>query len=163
MIAGFGLAQAGSRKFRTRSIMQTGIGLVILGLAGFIITIGTQEGHVTALTLAPTLLAIGLGNGLAMAPFFDLVLSQVDPPELGSASGALTAAQQIGASAGIAILGTIVFTLLGNLAQLTPHAYTRATQIAVAAGAGLALLTALASTRLPRRSHPTESGPSTQN
>ncbi len=90
-----------------------------------------------------------------MAPFFDLVLSQVDHHELGSASGALPAAQQIGASTGIALLGTIVFTVLGDLSPLTPHAYTHATQAAVAAGAGLALLAAIASTQLPPRSRPT--------
>jgi len=152
MILGFGLAQGLATRFRTRSIMQTGTGLVMLGLAGFIVTIGAREDHVTILSMAPALLVIGAGNGLALAPFFDLVLSQVDYHELGSASGALTAAQQIGASAGIAILGTIVFTLLGNLNLLTPDAYTHATQVAVGAGAGLALLAAIASTQLPPRS-----------
>ena len=50
--------------------------------------------------------------GLMMAPFFDLILSGVEPHETGSAAGTLNAVQQLGGSLGIAILGTVFFDIV---------------------------------------------------
>jgi hypothetical protein len=50
--------------------------------------------------------------GLAMAPFFNIVLAGVDDEETGSAAGALTSVQQLGGAFGIAVLGTLFFGLL---------------------------------------------------
>jgi MFS family permease len=52
-----------------------------------------------------------VGMGLAMAPFFNIVLAGVDDEETGSASGALTSVQQLGGAFGIAVLGTVFFDL----------------------------------------------------
>jgi hypothetical protein len=57
---------------------------------------------------------VGLGMGLAMAPFFDIVLAGVEAKETGTAGGALTAIQQLGGALGIAVLGTIFFAALGG-------------------------------------------------
>ena len=70
--------------------------------------------------------------GLAMAPFFNIVLAGVDDEETGSASGALTSVQQLGGAFGIAVLGTIFFALLpgavadhvdGSAAELRTRAH----------------------------------------
>ena len=50
---------------------------------------------------------------MLMAPFFDTVLASVEPHETGSASGTLTAVQQLGSALGIAVLGTIFFSISG--------------------------------------------------
>jgi hypothetical protein len=47
-----------------------------------------------------------------MAPFFDIVLAGVEQHETGSASGTLTAVQQLGGALGIAVLGTVFFDLV---------------------------------------------------
>ena len=59
--------------------------------------------------MIPSLVVVGAGMGLAMAPFFNIVLAGVDDEETGSASGALTSVQQLGGAFGIAVLGTIFF------------------------------------------------------
>jgi hypothetical protein len=69
---------------------------------------------VTPWQLAPALAVTGIGMGLLMAPFFDIVLAGVEPQETGSASGALTAVQQLGGALGIAALGTVFFAVLAG-------------------------------------------------
>jgi EmrB/QacA subfamily drug resistance transporter len=49
----------------------------------------------------------GLGLGLFTVPFFTSALSRVRPHETGSAAGLLNAVQQLGATLGIAVLGTV--------------------------------------------------------
>ena len=49
--------------------------------------------------------------GAALSPLFDFVLAGVEDDEVGSASGVLNAMQQLGGSIGIAVLGTIFFSV----------------------------------------------------
>ncbi|WP_156051561.1 hypothetical protein [Allokutzneria albata] len=78
--------------------MRVGLGLVLVGLAGLTVS----------LTAAP-LLATGIGLGVFTVPFFGNALSGVAPHETGSASGLLNAVQQLGATAGVALLGSVFF------------------------------------------------------
>jgi predicted MFS family arabinose efflux permease len=48
----------------------------------------------------------GVGLGLFTVPFFTTALSRVRPHETGSAAGLLNAVQQLGATLGVAVLGT---------------------------------------------------------
>ena len=61
----------------------------------------------------PELLA-GVGMGAMLAPLFDFVLAGVDDDEVGSASGVLNAMQQLGGAIGIAVIGTIFFSVAGR-------------------------------------------------
>ena len=79
-----------------------------LGAGGLLVVLETA-GQVTVWAMSPALVVAGLGMGAAMAPFFDIVLAGVEPQETGSASGALTAVQQLGGSFGVALLGTVFF------------------------------------------------------
>ncbi len=56
--------------------------------------------------IGPELL-IGLGVGFVVAPLFGLVLNAVTDEEVGSGSGVVNAVQQLGASLGVAVLGTV--------------------------------------------------------
>lgn len=65
--------------------------------------------------------------GLLMAPFFGIVLAGVERHETGSASGTMTAAQQLGSALGVAVLGTLFFGLLGgHVAGATSASATKA-------------------------------------
>ncbi|TDD02059.1 MFS transporter [Nonomuraea deserti] len=64
---------------------------------------------VTPWRLVPSLLVAGLGSSLMMGPFFALSLADVEPHEMGTATGALSALQQGGSSVGAALLGTVFF------------------------------------------------------
>jgi len=91
-------------------IMAIGFGLIIgaLTLSG----LDTQPWQ-----LVPGLLVLGLGMGSVMGLMFTVTLKDVDSAHAGSASGTLSAIQQVGGAIGIAIVGVIFFgALSGNAA-----------------------------------------------
>lgn len=79
-------------------VMRAGLGLVLVGLSGIAVSV----------TVVP-LFVTGIGLGLFTVPFFGNALSGVAPSETGSASGLLNAVQQLGATVGVALLGTVYF------------------------------------------------------
>ncbi|GAA2864580.1 hypothetical protein GCM10020220_062340 [Nonomuraea rubra] len=70
--------------------MQIGTVVMAAGAAVLALTIHLAGIDVGAWQLAPGLALVGVGMGLTMAPFFDIVLAGVEPHETGSASGTLT-------------------------------------------------------------------------
>ncbi len=113
MIIGFGVAQAIVQKLGRR-LIHIGTVIMAAGIAGMVLTLNVAGIGVTPWQLAPTLIVAGIGMGLNMSPFFDIVLAGVEPHETGSASGTLTAIQQLGSALGVAVLGTVFFGLLGG-------------------------------------------------
>jgi EmrB/QacA subfamily drug resistance transporter len=112
MIVGFGIAQAVARF--GRAVLQAGALVMALGVFGVWLTLDTAGSGVGPWQLLPSLLVTGIGMGLLMAPFFDIVLASVEQHETGSASGTMTAVQQLGGAFGVALLGTVFFGLLGG-------------------------------------------------
>jgi EmrB/QacA subfamily drug resistance transporter len=113
MIIGFIVASAGLSAKLGRGLLHLGLAVMAAGtalFAGILFAVGT--GGASPWQLAPALAVVGFGMGLMMAPFFDLILSGVEPHETGSAAGTLNAVQQLGASLGIAILGTVFFNIV---------------------------------------------------
>jgi EmrB/QacA subfamily drug resistance transporter len=111
-IVGFGLAAAGLTVKLGRRLLQLGTVIMLVATAGFAYTVWLAGSGINPYQMIPSLLFLGIGMGLAMAPFFNIVLAGVDDHETGSASGALTSVQQLGGAFGIAVLGTIFFALL---------------------------------------------------
>jgi Major Facilitator Superfamily len=112
MIGGFGIAQAVRKLGRT--VIHGGIVVMAGGVACIVLTLHLAGADVTPWQLIPALVLTGLGMGTLMAPFFDIVLAGVETHETGSASGALTAVQQLGSALGVAVLGTLFFGLIGG-------------------------------------------------
>ncbi|GAA3885835.1 hypothetical protein GCM10022243_58310 [Saccharothrix violaceirubra] len=125
-----------------RPVLQ--VGAVVMA-AGIVVVLTEVDGAVTGWSLAPGLAVCGLGMGLLIAPFFDIVLAGVTLPMVGSASGVLNAVQQLGGAAGVAVLGTVFFTRFeaGDQAGAL-HAVLWST-------AALLLVTAVLAFALPRR------------
>ncbi|HVW43868.1 MAG TPA: MFS transporter [Amycolatopsis sp.] len=115
-------------------MMRAGLALVLAGLAGIAVSV----------TVVP-LLMTGVGLGLFTVPFFGNALSGVGPHETGSASGLLNAVQQLGATVGVALLGTVFF-----------HAGTRTTVLVaiVLVAAVLALTVPMLAPRRPELDSP---------
>ncbi|MCK2244611.1 MULTISPECIES: MFS transporter [unclassified Crossiella] len=88
-------------------VMRLGLGLVLVGLAGLAIS----------LTAVP-LLITGIGLGVFTVPFFGNALAGVTAHETGSAAGLLNAVQQLGATIGVALLGTVFFGAGAHLVVL---------------------------------------------
>ena len=100
-----------------RSILNVGAGLMILGLAGVIYTVGTRGESLTVSALWFAMSAYGLGQGFVVPPLFNTIMAGARGSEIGAASGVLSTVQQIASSLGIASIGTVFFGLLGN----SPH------------------------------------------
>ncbi|MCC2028373.1 MFS transporter [Microbacterium sp. YMB-B2] len=147
MIVGFVLSQVFGLSRRT---MFIGFGAVALGFAALIVLTTTIGGTLTVWPLLLPLGIVGIGMGLAIAPFFDIVLAGVDDSEVGSASGSLTAVQQLGNAVGVAALGTIFFTALTG-AAVDEAAYAHALSITLGWAIGLVVLVAAITALLPRR------------
>ncbi len=110
-VIGFGIAVGLVRRLG-RLLVHIGTAIMAGGVVGLLVTLEPAEGvsgGVTLWTLAPALIVTGVGMGMVMSPFFDIVLAGVEPEETGSASGALTAVQQLGGAFGVALLGTVFF------------------------------------------------------
>ncbi len=94
-----------------------------LALAGALVSLGIGWLHfyIAGVTdsidhwafLLPLLMA-GIGLGLGFSSLFQLVLANVPPRDAGAGSGALQAFQQVGGALGVAIIGQIFFSDLGN-------------------------------------------------
>lgn len=154
MMAGFGIAQALNSRLGRR-LMLIGSAIIAAGILGFVATIGWAGDGIGIWSLAPALFAVGIGMGMTMAPFFDIVLAGVDDDESGSASGTLTAVQQVGGAIGVAVLGTVFFSALdGADAAGRVGAFGHAAQTTMWAAAGLITVAFALTFLLPRFARP---------
>jgi MFS transporter, DHA2 family, methylenomycin A resistance protein len=82
-------------------------GLVIGGVGFFWLAFTAQAGAGYTTILLP-LLSIGAGVPLILPPVAALVLASVERSQVGLASATLNAGRQVGAAAGVAVLGSLV-------------------------------------------------------
>ncbi|GAB3062761.1 hypothetical protein GCM10027053_26490 [Intrasporangium mesophilum] len=153
MMVGFGVAQALNARLGRR-LMHIGGALLAAGLVGLVVTIGAAGTGIGVWAMAPALVVMGTGMGMTMAPFFDIVLAGVSPEESGSASGTLTAVQQVGGALGIAILGTVFFSSLDtSVASEGPSiaAFGSATQASLWVAATMVAIGWVLTFLLPKR------------
>lgn len=90
-----------------------GIGVIgmLAGAVALLAVLAWVDPGVRVWAMLPALALTGAGSGMIMGPFFDVVMAGVSEAETGSASGALTALQQVGAATGVAVLGSVFFAL----------------------------------------------------
>ncbi|MFC9846840.1 MFS transporter [Streptomyces sp. NPDC060223] len=97
-----------------RKALHGGLAVMALGVLIMLLTIGGQAGGLTSWELVPGIAVAGLGMGIMIGLLFDIALADVDKQEAGTASGILTAVQQLGFAIGVAVLATLFFGLLGS-------------------------------------------------
>jgi EmrB/QacA subfamily drug resistance transporter len=152
-VIGFGLAMSGLQEKLGRGLLQIGTAVMAVGAGVLGLTIHLVGTDVSPWQLSPGLAFVGIGMGLTMAPFFDIVLSGVEPHESGSASGTLTATQQLGGALGSALLGTLFFNLLKS-----QWSFGSAMQVTIWVEIGLLVLTFLLAYLLPRKAGVEQAG-----
>jgi EmrB/QacA subfamily drug resistance transporter len=96
-----------------RHLLHIGILLIAAGDTTVALTLTTAH-TASAWDLVPGLLLAGLGAGASFAQLFGFVLNTVNMDEVGSASGVLEATQQLSTSLGVAVLGTIFFSVFDH-------------------------------------------------
>ncbi|MFG1949397.1 MFS transporter [Nonomuraea sp. NPDC048826] len=124
-----------------RRVFHGGAAITVAGLVSLVWVMGTD---VTPWRLVPALLVAGLGSSLMMGPFFALALADVEPQEMGTATGALSALQQLGSAFGAALLGTVFFEAAGH-----GWSFSSAASVAFAVAGGIAALMFLAGYLFP--------------
>nr|WP_237323495.1 MFS transporter [Streptomyces sp. MOE7] len=157
VIAGSVLAVKLGYRLAPRTLVVIGGLLTGAGLAWFGLI--SPNGSFTTDVLGPSIVAGG-GFGLCLAPVVSLATAGVAPRETGTASGLLNSSRQIGASLGLAVLGTAAHQHTGRVT--TPGTLNDGYALGLTLGAALLLvavliaLTVLRPTTSPPRTAQTE-------
>jgi MFS family permease len=131
-----------------RLLIQIGGLVALCGYSAVAVILGSS-GHISTWGLLGPLLVVGMGMGLFVVPVFDTIIAAVTDAEIGSASGVLNAIQQLGGAIGVAVLGTIFFTVLRHQGFAAALRHTMWWQV------GLMGLMLAISPLLPRRARET--------
>jgi EmrB/QacA subfamily drug resistance transporter len=131
-----------------RVLVVAGLGITLAGAAGVWATVLAYGTAVSVWALAPSILVLGAGMGACFSSIYDVAIGDVAPAEAGSASGALSAVQQLAAAIGSAVVTTVYFT------QRAHHGAAHAMTVSVAVVAAIALLDLGLVWLLPRSAPP---------
>jgi len=121
-----------------RTILHIGLSIMAVGLVGLFLVFAAGAGF---WTLAGPMFAYGAGMGMIFIPLYDIIVADLADHEVGSASGILESFQQLGASLGVAVLGTVFFSVIGvDVASYVDAAkvVTVLTAVLIAAAFGIA-------------------------
>ena len=117
-----------------RLLVVIGLGVTLAGAAGLWATVLAEGTAVSVWVMAPSILILGVGMGACFSSIYDVAIGDVAPGEAGSASGALSAVQQLAAAAGAAVVTTVYFT------QRAEHGAGHAMTVSVAVVGAITVL-----------------------
>src|SRR5712691_3329002 len=117
-----------------RVLVIIGLGITLAGAVGLWATVLAEGTAVSVWTLAPSILVLGAGMGACFSSIYDVAIGDVAPAEAGSASGALSAVQQLAAAIGSAVVTTVYFS------QRAQHGAGHAMTVSVAVVGAIAVL-----------------------
>ncbi|WP_315834710.1 MFS transporter [Bradyrhizobium prioriisuperbiae] len=112
--------------------LTLGFALQVIGFGAVALTV---DGRLSG-SLLPGLVCAGLGFGIVMPMVIKVVIGNVDPRHAGLASGIAISTFQIASALGIAVIGGVFYSVLGD----RPDANTYAQAFAVALGCNVAVL-----------------------
>ncbi|MBE1536397.1 DHA2 family efflux MFS transporter permease subunit [Actinomadura algeriensis] len=152
-IAGSVLAVRLGYRFAPRTLLIVGALLTTIGFAWFGLI--SPDGTFAADVLGPSIVA-GTGFGLCLAPVVSTATTGVAAHETGTASGLLNTTRQLGASLGLAVLGTAAHDRTGR--TVTARTLTDGYALGMSLGAALLLAGALIAVIVLRRTGPPPAG-----
>ena len=127
-----------------RVLVVIGLGITLAGAVGVWATVLAEGSAVSVWALAPSILVLGAGMGACFSSIYDVAIGDVAPAEAGSASGALSAVQQLAAAIGSAVVTTVYFS------QRAQHGAGHAMTVSVAVVGAIAVLCLGLARLLPR-------------
>ncbi len=150
VVAGSVLAVKLGYRLAPRTLLVIGGLLAATGFAWFGLI--SPDGTFITDVLGPSIVA-SVGFGLCLGPLVSTATVGVTPHEIGTASGLLNSSRQIGASLGLAVLGTVAHNRTGQ--TVTPETLNDGYALGLTLGAALLVAAVLvALTVLPRSSPP---------
>lgn len=117
-----------------RQLVVIGLVVTLVSAMGLWATVLAEGISIRVWATAPSLLFLGIGMGACFSSIYDVAIGDVAADEAGSASGSLSAVQQLAAGMGSAVITTVYFS------QQTHHGAAHAMTISVAVVAGIAVL-----------------------
>lgn len=112
-------------------ILSVGFGLLA---CGFATTAGAlRAGFGPGIVFYLGLVCAGVGQGLLQPSTVRIVLTEVEPEQAGLAAGVVTSILQVGSAVGVAAVGSVFFTVLGQQTGSRPYGNAFASALAVAA------------------------------
>jgi EmrB/QacA subfamily drug resistance transporter len=126
------------------AVIRIGCAVDAVALVSLAALLSARGGGIAVPWLVAGLALIGLGNTLILPTYLGVTLSAVHPQQAGAASGTLNTTQQFAGSAGLAVIGTGFFAVLGA----DPPAAQFATAAAVTLWVDLALVAVMAALTL---------------
>lgn len=146
VIAGSVLAVRLGYRLAPRTLLVIGGTLTATGFAWFGLI--SPDGSFATDVLGPSIVA-GVGFGLCLGPVVSTATAGVAPHEAGTASGLLNSSRQIGASLGLAALGTAAHHRTGR--TTTPEALNNGYALGLTLSAALLLAAVLIALTVVRR------------
>jgi EmrB/QacA subfamily drug resistance transporter len=117
-----------------RRLVVIGLAVTLAGAAGLWITVMLEGTSARAWVMAPSLLVLGIGMAACFSSIYDVALGNIAPSEGGSASGSLSAVQQLAAAVGAAVVTSVYFS------QRAAHGPAQAMTASIAVVGGIAAL-----------------------
>ena len=129
-------------------IINLGAALMITGLTALLLLTALRGASLGGLELAPVLLIYGTGQGFVMPTLISTILINIKGHDAGSASGVLSTVQQASFATGVAVIGTVFFSVLGTLTST--EAFVHALRVALSVNICLLMVTFTLILRIPR-------------
>lgn len=120
-----------------RTLVVIGLVITLVGALVFLVTMLSLHDAVNAFWTIPAILLLGVGMGTCFSSIYDVAIGDVAPEEAGSASGSLSAVQQLAAAIGSAVVTTVYFgqaALHGGSEAVTVSVVVVAAIVAVGLG-----------------------------
>jgi len=130
-------------------VMVSGAALQSFATVWVLAVVNSHGDGLSTWDLAPALVISGIGLGMLVVPLVDVALATIPTTEAGAASGAYGTVQQVGAALGVAVTGTVFFTVVGT--SYDAGSLRSGVLAACWVAAGGYALAALASLLLPTR------------
>jgi Na+/melibiose symporter-like transporter len=131
-----------------RKLVVLGLAVTLAGAAGLWATVRIEGASVSAWAMAPALLVLGIGMAACFSSIFDVALGNIAPSEAGSASGSLSAVQQLAGAVGSAVVTTVYFS------QRAMHGPVHAVTVSIVVVGGIAAICLGLVWLLPRTAPP---------
>jgi EmrB/QacA subfamily drug resistance transporter len=131
-----------TRRFGRKPVIVAGVVTVLASLVWMAIEVVGLGAALDSWALPAPALVFGLGIGAVMNAVFTLALAEVRPEEAGAASGLVSTAVQLATAGGIALFGTVYFSLQGR-------GSVTAAAVATGVSIGVVLVTLVATALVP--------------
>ena len=97
-----------------RSVLAAGALMMVAAQAGLALIVHLHGDHLTPWDVRPVIFVFGLGMGLILPSLADVIIAGVHERNAGAASAVLNTGMQVGNAVGVAIIGVILFSVIGS-------------------------------------------------